>query len=82
MGRMNDNEIGAILLHVPTQVKATLGDDWRGNLDPANLQRYNSEELRDVLGSLILHIQSQLAKGNTAGGQGGQDDTAMGGTET
>jgi len=76
---MSGNEIGTILLHIPSELRGLLGADWEENLDPANLQRYDLKQLRETCYGLVLEIQSELAKRNSPGRQTGQDDTDMGG---
>jgi hypothetical protein len=79
---MDGNQIGTILLHVPSNLTGLLANkrEWEEHLDPANLQRYDLKQLKDVLGSLVLEIQSQLKKlekGSSAGGQSGQGSGGM-----
>lgn len=68
---MKDDEIGTTLLHIPSELTEYLGEDMLENIAPENLRQYNSDQLRDLCGGLVLHIQSQLG-GRSTGAQSGQ----------
>ena len=59
-------------LNWPSELTGLLRVDMIENLDPGNLRRYSSDDLRDLCRSLVWDIQSQLEKGRSGGGQGGQ----------